>query len=102
MIFNMATITDFQAWLDEIDLDNYDDVDSLYRSVKENDNYGLFKTEVAPNGQYIVSSTIATNKLRLASGLAKDTFLRLIEKVFCNNEPEETWYVFYKAMEKND
>ncbi len=98
----METITDFQAWLDEIDLDNYDDIDSLYRSVNENDKYGMFETKVAPNGQYIVSSTIADDKLRLASDKAKDCFLHLIEKVYCNGEPEDIWYSFKRAMEKDD
>lgn len=98
----MATITDFQAWFDEIDAIDYDDVDSLYRSVKDNDEYGMFKTEIAPNGQYIVSSTIAEDKLRLASDLAKEGFLKRIEQKFCNGESEESWYAFHKAMEKND
>lgn len=98
----MATTTDFNEWLDGIDLHDYDDIDSLYRSVKENDEYGLFKTQVAPNGQYIVSSSITEDKLRLASGTAKEAFLRLIETRFCNGEFEEAWYAYHRAMEKND
>lgn len=102
MIFNMAT-TDFQTWIEEIDLSelDYEEIDSLYRSVNEISDFGLFETESTKNGQYIVSCSTIDDKLILASERARTAFLTHIEKEYCDGN-EEGWYAFHRAMEKDD
>ncbi|MBO7572639.1 MAG: hypothetical protein J6T48_10875 [Bacteroidales bacterium] len=98
----MAT-TNFKIWIEEIDLSksDYEEIDSLYRSVNEIGDFGLFKTESTKNGQYIVSCSTIDNKLILASEKARTAFLSIIENEYCDGN-EEGWYAFHKAMEKDD
>lgn len=98
----MAT-TNFKTWIEEIDLSesDYEEIDSLYRSVNEIDDFGLFKTESTKNGQYIVSCSTIDDKLILASEKARAAFLSFIENEYCDGN-EEGWYAFHKAMEKDD
>lgn len=98
----METLTEFQDWLDEIDLSDYEDVYSLYRSVNENEEFGMFKTDIAKNGQIIVSCSIIDDKLRLCSEKAKKAFLHLLETKYCEGMDIESWYGFNHAMEKDD
>lgn len=37
----MATITDFNAWLDMVDAEGHEEVYSLYCAVSENDDMGI-------------------------------------------------------------
>ena len=45
-------------WLSFLDLEYYDDIHSLYRSVSENDDYGMFSTTVKNNKIYVKSDII--------------------------------------------
>lgn len=100
----MATTQDFKGWLDSIDLENYDDVDSLYRTVETLTDYGVFSIAKA-NGEdngWIVSSDYADESLHIASEQARQTLLGMIETKYCEGMSEEGWYAFHRAMEKND
>ena len=100
----MAVITDFSAWLDCADLENYEEVYCLYRSIADCSEYGMFNTQVAngKNNGWIVSASYIDDSLHLCSTKAKDTFLSIIEKRFCGEMSMEGWYAYNRAMEKDD
>lgn len=97
-------ITDFSAWLACMDLSDYEDIYSLYRSVAECDEYGMYKTQVANgiNNGWIVKATFLEDTLHIASDKAKQTFLSMIEKQYFNGMDLEGWYAYMRAMEKDD
>ena len=100
----MAAITDFQAWLECADLESYEEVYSLYRSVADCSDYGLFNTQIA-NGKdngWIVTASYLDDTLHLCSEKAKDTFLSMIEKRYCGDMTMEGWYAYKREMEKED
>lgn len=98
----MNTITNFEDWIALIDLDDYEEIDSLYRSVDEVTSYGSFSTQRTKNEQgYIVKSDGVDDLLLLASEKARISFLRKIEDEYCDGN-EEGWHAFMKAMEKDD
>lgn len=43
----MATTTNFSEWFDTNELSDYEEIDSMYRSVNECTDYGLYKTQTA-------------------------------------------------------
>lgn len=100
----MAAITDFSAWLECADLENYEEVYCLYHSVAECSDYGMFNTQIA-NGKdngWIVSASYLDDTLHLCSEKAKETFLSILEKRFCGDMTMEGWYACQHAMEKDD
>lgn len=38
------SITDFETWTSALDLDYYEEIDSLYQSVKQVADYGMYRT----------------------------------------------------------
>lgn len=100
----MATITDFNDWLDGIDLSDFNDVYSLYHSVSDVEEWGCFNTiKGKAEGQYIVSSIECSDiNLFLASEKARDSFLSTIEKKYCEDMDIESYYGYHRAMEKDD
>lgn len=99
----MAAITDFDAWLLCHDLRDYNDVFSLYRSVADVDEMGIFKTvRGRKSGTYIVSSCVCDEDLLLASEQAYQYFLDVIEKRYCDEMDIEGYYAYHHAMEKDD
>lgn len=98
------TITDFSAWLECADLENYEEVYALYHSVADNSDYGMFNTQVAKgddNG-WIVRASYMDDTLHLCSEKAKETFLSIIEKRYCGEMDIEGWYAYKRAEEKNE
>ncbi|MDO4800850.1 MAG: hypothetical protein Q4A15_01665 [Prevotellaceae bacterium] len=100
----MAAITDFDAWLGCHDFEDFNDVYSLYHSVSEVGDWGLFKTvRGRKDGTYIVHSDICDDDLLLASQAAHDYFLNVIEMKYCGPEMDiEGWYAYKHAMAKED
>lgn len=100
----MATIADFKEWLEEIDLTDYDDVDSLYRTVSDLSDYGLFSIQEArgtDNG-WILYADGCDDTLHIKTEKARALLLRIIEDDYCEGMSEEGWYAYHKAMEKDD
>ena len=99
----MAT-DNFDEWFGNVELENYDDVDSLYRTVNDLSDYGMFSIADAngTNNGWILYADGYDITLHIKSQLAKDTFLSIIEKRFCEGMSEEGWYAYHKAMEKDD
>ncbi len=96
-------MTDFKDWTFALDLDDFEEIDSLYRSVKEVDNYGLYRTvRGRKEGTYVVTASFIDDSLFLASEKARDAFLKYIEDTYCGGEPEEAWYAVEYANSKDD
>lgn len=96
-------ITDFDLWLDNNDLSDFNDIYSLYHSVSGIETWGAFKTERGrANQQLLVHSYECDEPLLLASDKARDAFLKKIEDTYCEGMNIESYYSFYHAMEKDD
>ena len=94
----------FDEWLDNVELENYDDIDSLYRTVNDLSDYGMFTITEAngvDNG-WILKEDGGDIALHIKTEKARGTFLSIIESRFCEGMSEEGWYAFHKAMEKDD
>lgn len=100
----METTTDFSAWLSCLDLTNYEEIYSLYRSVADCDEYGMYSTQVANgvNNGWIVKATFLDDALHIASDKAKHMFLSIIAAKYFNGMDLEGWYAYMHAMEKDD
>ena len=98
----MATITDFDAWLIVVLFDeDYNDVCCLYRSVNEEDAYGIFST--SRNGERLfVKCDICDDTLMLASQKAKDTFLSIIDSKYLKGMTVDAYEAYHHEMEKED
>ena len=100
----MITISDFADWLDQVELEDYDEIDSLYRTVDSLSNYGIFLIAAAKgvdNG-WILTAEFCDAALHIQSEKARKTFLSLIETRYCEGMSEEAWYDFHRSMQKND
>ncbi|HGS5167953.1 TPA: hypothetical protein ACMDUA_005310 [Vibrio harveyi] len=99
----MATITDFDLWVDAADADGFEEVYALYQAVSDRDDVGLFKCE-EKNGRFFVTANHVEDTLLLASDEAYDYFLVYIEKRFDIGSvgDMESWYGYQRAMAKDD
>ncbi len=99
----MAT-TDFETWINELDLSYYDDIDSLYQTVYNCEDYGCYSIALAKGStdRWIVSSDDCEESLLLASDKARRAFLNYIEAHFCDGLDEHAWYEFMRESEKDD
>ena len=99
----MATVTDFDTWLEEnVDGTDYNDVYSIYQAVNDVTNMGGFEVKKNPQGRIFVSNGFSDETLMIASDAAKETFLKMIEDKYCEDMGIEGYYAFHHAMEKDD
>lgn len=100
----MACLTDFKGWISEVDLESYDEIDSLYQTVASLSDCGYFQIAVAngKNNGWIVSCNHALDNLHIASEEARQYFLKYLTDTYCEGMDEATWYGFNKAMEKEN
>lgn len=97
------SITDFKDWTEMLDLEEFEEVDSLFQSVRNISDYGSFKTiEGKVSGTYIVTAFGVDVNLFLATEKARQAFLKYIESEFCDGEMEEAWYAVQRANAKDD
>lgn len=97
------SITDFEEWTFALDLENFEEIDSLFQSVKHVSDYGMYRTvEGRRQGTYIVTASFMDDSLFLASEKARSAYLRYIEERYCGGEPEEVWYAVKYANFKDD
>jgi hypothetical protein len=96
-------LTDFEEWTFALDLENFEEIDSLFQSVKQVSDYGMYRTvEGKKPGSYIVTASFMDDSLFLASEKARSAYLEFIENKYCNGEPEEIWYAVEHANAKDD
>jgi len=97
----MATITDFDAWLNEADPDDYEEIYALCRAVMDIDEFGMYKCSMN-NGKYFVKGNHTEDTLMLASEKARLAFVGTIDVRFKMEGNLEGWYQYKRAMTKND
>ena len=97
------SITDYKEWTFALDLENYEEIDCLYQSVKNISDYGMYRTvEGRKPGTFIVTASFMDDSLFLASEKARSAYLHYIEETYCSGESEEIWYAMEHANAKDD
>lgn len=98
----MATTTDFQEWLDNLDDTDIEDIYNLYESIAHKTQMGSFKCS-ENNGRLFVTNGDNNQTLMLASDLAANTFLKKLDKDYGG---DFGWvgghYEFVRSMRKDD
>ncbi len=89
------------SWLDSVDLENYEEIYSLYRIAYDKGDMGLFKIE-EKNGKYILSASHVDEKLEFKNDEELHEFAKFIEDEYMDDMDPEGWYGFHRAMEKDD
>ncbi len=98
----MATITNFNDWLDDnVDGNDYNDVYSIYHAVSEESDFGGFEVSKNSSGRLFVSGP-GEDTLMISTEKAIETFLKTIESRYCDEMDIEGYYYFHHAMEKDD
>lgn len=92
---------EMQVWLENLDLDYYDDIYSLYQTVNEKESYGAFNYEEI-QGSIIISADYVDEKLILESDEHRKQLANLIEDEYMGGMDPEGWYGYNRAMEKDD
>ena len=100
----MATITDFEAWLEQADPDDHEEVYALYRAIEDGDSFGIYECKASPDGKkWFLKGGHTEDTLMLASDKAKNAFRSLIEKKYGDGELDmEAWYHYKRNMAKDD
>lgn len=102
----MATTTDFKLWTDFVQLENYEEIYCIYKSVSDNDEWGAFRCSKKENSNrtmYFLKCDYCDDILVLASEKAKDSFLQYIQTNYIKSDLDiEGWYGFEYAKSKND
>ncbi|WP_425391189.1 hypothetical protein [Ekhidna sp.] len=88
-------------WIEWVDLDGYEEIYCLYKSVKEKDEYGLFKV-IEKDDKYILIAEHMDETLEFNSEEEMQQFTDLIEEEYMDDMDAESWYGFNRAMDKND
>jgi len=98
----MATTTDFQEWLDNLDDNDIEDIYCLYESIVGVTEIGGFKCS-QKNGMLFIQTVDNDQTLMLASGKAIKAFLDKLDNEFGG---DFGWvgghHDFVRAMRKND
>ena len=100
----MGTITDFDAWLDQADPDDYEETYALYKAVEDGEAFGIYECKPSPDhSKWFVKAGHTDDTLMLASPQARAAFLRCIEERFGDGELDmESWYHYNRNMAKDD
>ena len=100
----MATITDFEAWLDQADPDGYEEVFALYQAVTECGSFGFYECKAGPKGtNWFIKGGGTEDTLMLASQKARDAFTKLVEEKYGDGELDmESWYHYHRNMARDD
>jgi|688.fasta_scaffold312258_1 uncharacterized protein YutE (UPF0331/DUF86 family) len=88
-------------WLDGLDLDGYEEIYSLYRTVADKEDFGIFKLQEKGN-KIILSVPHVDDTLELDNDEERQQFADLIEAEYMDDMDAESWYGFQRAMEKDD
>ena len=100
----MSTTTDFQEWLGNVEPEDYEEVYSLYRAVKDATSFGIFDVKPARGGgeRWIVTASCTDQSLLIASSDARAAFLQHLTKTHCGDLEMEGWYSYNRGMSKDD
>ncbi len=100
----MATITDFEEWLDNLDDDSKDieEINNLYDSITGKTQMGVFTCD-ENNGKLFIKSDCSEQTLMLASEKAIKTFLDKLDIEYGGDfGTVALYYDFVRNMRKDD
>jgi hypothetical protein len=99
----MATITDFDAWLDQADPEGHEELYGLYRCVIDGEDFGSWKCRKHDDKLFVSAGNIE-DTLMIASEPAKSAFLGVLRDRYVPDKDfsVEGWYEFAGAMAKDD
>ncbi len=99
----MATTTNFNDWIDNLDEQDIETISHLYDSIQANTQMGEFTTKQDSQGRKFVTSPMHENTLMLATPRAETSFLNVLDYKFGG---DFGWvgghWDFVRAMQKND
>ena len=102
----MATINDYKAWLQEVDIgpSDYESPSALVNAIRHVGEYGLFKVVEAngTNNGIIISADGTEDKLHLVTDKQINAFITHIEASLCNGMSAEAYESFKRGMGKDD
>lgn len=87
----MPTVTDWERWLDDVNLGSDDAVYSLYHTVFDEEGCGDFQCSNRGKELYIRSAN-SEEWLMIASALARKEFLDMLKTRYCGGEDVQAWY----------
>lgn len=98
----MATITDFDTWLEEAAPEGYEEIYALYKCVEGEEDFGAWECG-KNNNMLFIKTSHTSNTLMLASPKAKQAFLTTITSRYVGEDgmSMEGWYEFRRSMAKN-
>lgn len=98
----MATTTDFQEWLDNLDETSIEEIYCLYKSIVGVTQMGGFNCS-QNNGRLFIKTDQNDSTLMLASGKAVKAFLDKLDSEYGGDFGwVGGYYEFVRAMEKDD
>jgi hypothetical protein len=100
----MSTTIDFQEWLGNVELEDYEEIYSLYRAVKDATSFGIFDVKPARGSgeRWIVTASCTDQSLLIVSSDARTALLLHLTKTYCGDLDMEGWYAYKRAMAKDD
>lgn len=100
----MATITEFEEWLEQADPDDHEEVYALFRALTDTETFGPYECILGPSKtMWFVKAAGADDTLLLASEKARTAFISLVEQRFGDGELDmESWYHFHRNLSKDD
>jgi uncharacterized protein YutE (UPF0331/DUF86 family) len=93
--------SDISNWISCLDLDGYEEIYALYKSVSYIEEYGLFTT-YEKNGKIYVKSDVQDQILEIESKEQQKAMLEIIEDDYMDGMDSEGFYGFHRAMEKDN
>ncbi|WP_370679392.1 hypothetical protein [Comamonas sp. GB3 AK4-5] len=99
----MQSTTNFDSWLDEINISDPADVYALHTAIDGETWFASFEAKRAPNGKLIVTAPGESTALVLVSDHAKESFLNLL----CAQYVEGgmgigAWYAMHQGLSSDD
>ena len=97
----MNPTTDFELWLNALELDDHGEVYSLYRAVKDVVEFGIYEAVPAagPEGRWLVNAMHVTQPLLLTSK-SREYFLKQLVDDYCGDLDMESWHSLMQEVNK--
>lgn len=93
--------SEWLEWLEAVDLENYEEIYSLYLTAFNSESYGLF-TITDDIDKTILKAHHMDETLEFESDEKLRDFALFIEEEYMDEMGAEGWYAYHRAMEKDD
>ena len=99
----MSLTTDFQKFLNGVELEGHQEVSALHTAVENCSPFGIYNVKPATGfNRWIVSAPHSDEELLLASSKARKAFLSCLTQSYCGDLDMESWSSFAHSMAKDD